>query len=719
MKKICLLITAAFLGAGIASADTMDIMTPASSPLMQTIQNNTLDRKLPDELKKQKAKEENLEKLKKETLKELTGENIKIDEEKKQIPENIKTKKTRAEKRAEKKAEKARIKAEKIQKKKDLKLAKEQQKAAEKALKEQKKQIKKLKKTNPELAGKMEIELSHIKDEKPLILVKYQQNAEQTKDAKLLDEELKDGKFNLKANKDTNTGEVKIYIKKVEFSPSEIFTEDELQEMAKPLINETVTMTDIKNLVDKINRSYIINDYVTSRAYLPEQKIEDGKLTINLFEGRVGEVLVKGNTWTRKSYITKRLGLQEGELFRLRVLENSLIKFNNDHYNYTKNPFALKARLAPGKEQGTTDILVDTNDPLPFRLTGVFDNAGRDTIGLLRGGVMASTESLTGNRDRLSLGSYFGKGTQIYFGDYNIPINKYGTRAGVSVSYNHIDVIKGPYRDFDISGNAMVYTAYISHPIINRPDLTFTSYTAGNFKTTNTYFSDVPIYRSKTASGTQGFTLRKDTKRGIWYTGHYASVGYMDTIPAHDIFWKYNGNLTRLHDFGHGIIGQFRAAVQVSPNKELPWIEQFQIGGISSVRGYSEGLLIGRSGYFMSAELITPIPLLPKKVGTEKLGFINPREIIKLALFFDQGCVFPYKGVGGGHGDSSDVLMSIGPGLRIRLSDYLNARIYWGFSMIQNRYETKQPTGRFHFELTSSPDLDKLLKARKPKSEKL
>ena len=60
MKKICLLITAAFLGAGIASADTMDIMTPASSPLMQTIQNNTLDRKLPDELKKQKAKEENL-----------------------------------------------------------------------------------------------------------------------------------------------------------------------------------------------------------------------------------------------------------------------------------------------------------------------------------------------------------------------------------------------------------------------------------------------------------------------------------------------------------------------------------------------------------------------------------------------------------------------------------------------------------------------------------
>lgn len=717
MKKIYLLIAAAIISAGVASADTMDIMSPAGSPLMQTIQNNTLDRKLPDELKKQKAKEQNLEKLKEETLKELTGDNIKIDNTKRQIPENITTKKTRAQKRAEKKAEKAKLKSENIQKKKALKLAKEKQKAEKKALKEQRKEIKKLKKTNPELAKKLEIEHSHYKDEKPLILTKYAQ--EQIQDTQQIDEELKQGKFNLKANKDTQSDEVKIYIKKVEFSPSEIFTEDELQEMARPLLGETVTMTDIKNLVDKINRSYIINDYVTSRAYLPEQKIQDNTLTINLFEGKVGEVLVKGNTWTRKSYITKRLGLQEGELFRLRVLENSLIKFNNDHFNYTKNPFALKAKLAPGKEQGTTDIIVDTNDPLPFKLTGVFDNAGRDTIGLLRGGVMASTESLTGNRDRLSLGSYFGKGTQIYFGDYNVPINKYGTRAGVSVSYNHIDVIKGPYRDFDISGNAFVYTAYISHPIINRPDFSLTSYTAGNFKTTKTFFSDVPIYRSKTASGTQGFTLRKDTKRGIWYTGHYASVGYMDTIPAHDMYWKYNGNITRLHDFGHGIIGQFRAAAQVAPSKELPWIEQFQIGGISSVRGYSEGLLIGRSGYFMSAELITPIPFLPKKVGTEKLGFVNLRDMIKFALFFDQGCVFPYKGVGGGHGDSSDVLMSIGPGLRFRLGDYLNARVYWGFSMIQNRYETKQPTGRFHFELTSSPDLDKLLKSRTPKTEKL
>lgn len=257
----------------------------------QTIQNNTLDRKLPDELQKQKAKEENLEKLKKETLKELTGENIKIDEEKKQIPENIKTKKTRAEKRAEKKAEKARIKAEKIQKKKKtLNCKKSSKKQKKKALKEQKKEIKKLKKTNPELAQKLEKELSHFKDEKPLILAKY--NPPPT-DGKILDEELKDKKFNLQANKDTKSEEVQIYIKKIEFSPSEVFTEDELQQMAAPLINETVTMTDIKNLVDKINRSYIINDYVTSRAYLPEQKIQDGKLTINLFEGRVGEVLVK------------------------------------------------------------------------------------------------------------------------------------------------------------------------------------------------------------------------------------------------------------------------------------------------------------------------------------------------------------------------------------------------------------------------------------------
>lgn len=63
-------------------------------------------------------------------------------------------------------------------------------------------------------------------------------------------------------------------------------------------------------------------------------------------------------------------------------------------------------------------------------------------------------------------------------------------------------------------------------------------------------------------------------------------------------FFKYEGNIVRVHDFGSGFVGLFRAGTQLSPDK-MPAMEQFQVGGISSVRGFSEGLLIGNKSSFI------------------------------------------------------------------------------------------------------------------------
>ena len=51
-------------------------------------------------------------------------------------------------------------------------------------------------------------------------------------------------------------------------------------------------------------------------------------------------------------------------------------------------------------------------------------------------------------------------------------------------------------------------------------------------------------------------------------------------------------------------------------------------------------------------------------------------------------------------------------GLRVQLPGELSARLYWGFPLINNRWETDRKYGRFHFELTLAPDFDALLAAR-------
>ena len=497
--------------------------------------------------------------------------------------------------------------------------------------------------------------------------------------------------------------EVRTTITQVEFPESKIFTQEELQRLVEPLFGKPVSLDDIKKVVDGITRCYVLGDYTTSRAYLPPQTIEDGVLKIGLMEGTVGKVRVEDNEWTRTTYITSRVPIEEGSVVQLGKLQKDVIKFNN------LNTAKLKIELYAGENQGETDIVLKTEEPFPFKVSVMTDNAGRESTGKNRVGAMITYDSVLGLRDKLTLGGYLGKGTRIGFADYNIPINKYGTRFGLSVSANNIDIVKGPMRPWGIGGKSQVYSAYLTHPLVNNPDFNLNSYTSANIKHSSTDLTGIKILENDTFSITQGFTARKDTERGIWYTGHFGSAGFK-AFSGDDEFLKYEGNLTRLHDFGHGIIGEFRISGQYSPDKNLPWMEQFQLGGISTVRGYSEALLLGKSGYFASAEILTPLPFLPRKIGSERLGYIRPRDMIKGAIFMDNGMVFPYKY--GEAVDSGDFLMSWGVGLRMQLSQNLGARFYWGFGL-NNRYEYDQQAGRFHFEITCTPDIGTILSQRK------
>ncbi len=515
-----------------------------------------------------------------------------------------------------------------------------------------------------------------------------------------------DKKLEQMESSDVLSGQIedeKLYvtIEKVEFPKSEVFSEDELQQFAAPIIGRTVSIEEINKVVEAISRAYVENDYFTSRAYLPEQNVANGVLTISLYEGRVGKINVENNKWTRSSYITNRIDTKEGDLFKLRALEKQVVSFNN--YNDVK----LNVKIKPGEEVGTTDVDIKTDDKFPFHITGVFDNMGRENIGVLRGGAILSADSLFGYRDKFAAGGYFGKNSQVVFSDYNIPVNKKGTRVGASFAYNHVAIKNGPFKDFGITGKTFAYTGYVTHPIIQKPNMALNSYTAGNIKLTNTDASDITLYKTHSYSGTQGFNARWDTPRGIWLTGHYGTVGYFDSQGINRVFFKYEGNGVRLHDFGHGIIGEFRVAGQWSPTDQLPWIEQYQTGGMSSIRGYSEGVLIGRSGYNTTAEIITPIPFLPKKLGTEKLGYINPRDIVKFAVFVDHGAIFSDTS---GSLPDNQFLVSTGAGLRINMTNEIMARLYWGFGLVNTAYESDRKTGRFHFELTTRPDLTRLVR---------
>ena len=512
-----------------------------------------------------------------------------------------------------------------------------------------------------------------------------------------------------------------VFVNSVEVAPSEILTKEEINKLVQPIVGKNVFILVIQKVFDSINNLYAEKGFVTARAFLPEQTVENGNIYIALTESKIGSITVSENKWTKDGYITSRLPQKEGELFDIVELEKDVLDFNR--YN---EGVKLTANLKAGQKPGTTDIELVADENFPFHIMGLMDNAGRYNTGSIRGGAMIYADSLFGHRDRMSLGSYFSRGAQSPFFDYNFPVNKKDGRVGFMFSSTFADIKYGPLADWKIGSNAYQYSLYYTQPIVRKPGLELKAYGGVNYKRART-FSDFDLTGNRwfdnamqdALSSTDNITsaevalmLRKDTKYGIWYLNQDAYYSFpIFNSDRDNNYFKYSGSLVRLHDFSHGFIGQLRSNYQIVPgDKQIPYLDQMQTGGLATVRGYNEGLMIGKNGYFISGELM--FPLLPREITSprtgEKIPFIG--RYVKGAIFADTAGIFPAASedyLGGSY-----FAASIGMGLRVQLPGDLTARLYWGYPLIRNYNEADYKLGRFHFELTLAPNIDALLASR-------
>lgn len=508
-----------------------------------------------------------------------------------------------------------------------------------------------------------------------------------------------------------------VYINSIEVSPSEILTKDEINGVIGQYVGKNVFMSDIQNAINALNNIYAEKGYVTARAYLPEQTVANGNIRIELIESKVGEVSVVNNKYTTDKYILDRMPQKSGDLFDIVNLEQEVLDFNRYHEGVN-----LAANLKAGTTPGTTDIELTAQETFPFHVIGMMDNAGRRSTGQLRGGPAIVADSLFHRRDQMSVGTYFSKGAVSPFFDYSVPVNKKDGRIGFTYSSTFAKVrsLDDPLANALFGGklksNSYLYSLYYDQPIVRNRGFEFRTLAALNYKRSRTWANTgIPIFDDfvsdvdQVTSADIGFNLRKDTKRGIWYVNQMATVA----VPIFDddsSYFKYSGGFLRLHDFSHGVIGQLRGNYQVIPNsKHIPYLDQFQAGGLATVRGYSEGIMLGKSGYFASGELM--FPLLPRtRVNSEGQVRRFIGHYLKGAVFADTAGIFPY--VREDAYDGSYFLASIGMGLRVQLPGDLSARLYWGYPLINNAYERHRHMGRFHFELTLEPDFESLLSKR-------
>jgi hemolysin activation/secretion protein len=286
------------------------------------------------------------------------------------------------------------------------------------------------------------------------------------------------------------------------------------------------------------------------------------------------------------------------------------------------------------------------------------------------------SKSVFGLSDPLTVTASGAEGTKAGSIAYSVPFTRWGTRAGFQYDASAIEIKSGPFEPLDVTGNASNLGFNVTQPVIAENQQRVNVFAGYNTKDSITKFSEVPLTRADTRTFTLGFDAQRFTANGFWYTRQFLTRGSSNWGGDLD-FIKYNADGLWTNTYSNGLTSIVRGSFQLANEPRLPSFEQFFIGGMATVRGYPEGLLIGARGYFVSGELQMPMLSTQRTASGAPIG-----DRLRGVLFFDHGGVVP-GGVTGQSFDWGDTLTSTGGGFVYSFTKYFSGRVMLGLPLAE------------------------------------
>ena len=367
------------------------------------------------------------------------------------------------------------------------------------------------------------------------------------------------------------------------------------------------------------------------RVLLPQQTLEQGRVTLEVVEFKLANVDVTGNRYFSPDNIKSSLPrLAPGEVPDPRELSRELI-IANEHPSKD-----VTLRIKSSKVPNSVDAELAVKDRNPWQVFSVINNIGTDETGDFRISAGVQHSNLFDLDHSLTLSYTTSPGhwgdVKQFGANYRLPL--YSWYGSLAFYYSKSDVDSGVIEQvFDVSGAGEFFGANYTHT-----------------------FRNIDNYRHRLTLGIEDKLYENDvnflnTPIGVDIRARPLSVSYWGE-------WRFeraslNYQMSYAHNLGGGsknndavyAMSRFNAeedwdvlrfaanANYFFPNHWLlsaglnaqytgePLIsgEQFGLGGVSSVRGFEERGVIGDKGIRMSLQAWTP----PWKYNIRLVGFVE------------------------------------------------------------------------------------------------
>ncbi|NJK48782.1 ShlB/FhaC/HecB family hemolysin secretion/activation protein [Candidatus Gracilibacteria bacterium] len=518
-----------------------------------------------------------------------------------------------------------------------------------------------------------------------------------------------------------------IVVTDFEFTGNTVFSAEELgkikilgtEETIGSIENEAYSFSQLLQIASQVADFYAQKGYRTSGAVIsiPQetQRQKKGIVTIQVIEGKLEAIQVReiDSKMRRRldSYVEARLGAEIGKPLNVDRTLEALQLLQLDPVIES-----ISARLAAGSQQGSSILEVDYLEADTFNAFINLNNARSPNVGSFQREVGINTTNLTGLADSLRLSYINTDGSDALNIGYEVPLTSSNGTLRFDFLLNDNRVIEPPLDDINEDGNEPDITSEFSsyeltyrQPIIRSIDeQTFREFALGfsaSFRDNQVLlFDEFPLSLSADEEGrTKVFALRfsqdytKQSADEVFALRSQFSVGLggvlgstikseipgVDEIPDSRFFaWRGQGQYVRLLDTD--MVFVLQSNIQIADRGLVP-IEQFALGGVGSVMGYRQNLVLTDNGFFAGAEVRLPVLRVPEwQAVLQVIPFVN------YGIGWNTNIDTP---------DPND-LASVGVGLLWRQGDDLNIRLDWGIPLmdVEGEKRTWQENG-FYFTI--------------------
>jgi hemolysin activation/secretion protein len=387
------------------------------------------------------------------------------------------------------------------------------------------------------------------------------------------------------------------------------------------------SLADLQRAARAVQDLYAAAGYGGVVAYVPEQAVDQGVVTVAVVEGKLGAVQVQGQRHFGEDDIRASLpALRQGSTVNLKRLDAEIELAN-------ENPAKqLRVLLMPGTHPGESAARVSVIEQPVQRWSLSADNTGNAATGRARANLAWQDADLTGRDDvlaaQLTTAPSRPGAVKVISAGYHLPL--YADLAALDVYAGLSDIDSGSASsaagDIGFSGKGRAAGMRLTRHLLRMGDTSARVSVGLDYRA---YLNQCAIaglpegacgpagesvavqpmtveYAAQAAgrfswSAAVSLSANLELGAGMNDAAHFAAVRFGAT-PGFVVLHANGSAETAVAD---GWRVRARAAAQASGDALVPG-EQFGIGGAGSVRGYEERELAGDRGTVASLELLAP-----------------------------------------------------------------------------------------------------------------